>query len=212
MEQQEHLLLFLSYSVMANSLWDCSMPGFPVLHSLLEFARTHVQWVVDAIQPSHPLLPPFLLLSVFHSIRVFSNELSVWIKGMERWKTEVKSLAKGKGRRWKKLKITNRHLRRGDVVGVLGDTRAPLEETRHEFNSSQLWFFLLLHWFLLSLLYKSHWAINYIKTKSISISFTNGLSQPRTSPEQSICTYVCIYIHTYIYYTAWHSIPWWLRQ
>ena len=37
---------------------DCSTPGFPVLHSLLEFAQTHVHLVGDAIQPSHPLLPP----------------------------------------------------------------------------------------------------------------------------------------------------------
>ena len=37
---------------------DCSMPGFPVLQHLLEFAQIHVHWVSDAIQPSHPLLPP----------------------------------------------------------------------------------------------------------------------------------------------------------
>ena len=37
---------------------DCSMPGFPVLHYLPEFAQTHVHWVSDAIQPSHPLLSP----------------------------------------------------------------------------------------------------------------------------------------------------------
>ena len=37
---------------------DCSMPGFPVLHSLLELTQTHVHWVGNAIQPSHPLLPP----------------------------------------------------------------------------------------------------------------------------------------------------------
>ena len=35
-----------------------STPGFPVLHYLPEFAQTHVHWVSDAIQPSHPLLPP----------------------------------------------------------------------------------------------------------------------------------------------------------
>ena len=40
---------------------DCSTPGFPVLHRLLEFVQTHVHWVSDAIQPSHPLLPPFPL-------------------------------------------------------------------------------------------------------------------------------------------------------
>ena len=34
---------------------DCSMPGFPVHHQLLELAQTHVHRVGDAIQPSHPL-------------------------------------------------------------------------------------------------------------------------------------------------------------
>ena len=37
---------------------DCSMPDFPVLHRLPEFAPTHVHWIDDAIQPSHPLLLP----------------------------------------------------------------------------------------------------------------------------------------------------------
>ena len=37
---------------------DCSMPGFPVLHHLPEFAQTQIHWVDDAIQPSHPLLSP----------------------------------------------------------------------------------------------------------------------------------------------------------
>ena len=37
------------------------MPGFPVLHHLLEFPETHVHCVGDAIQPSHPLLPLLLL-------------------------------------------------------------------------------------------------------------------------------------------------------
>ena len=45
---------------------DCSMPGFPVLHHLPEFAQTHVYWVDVAIQPSNPLSspsPPALNLS-----------------------------------------------------------------------------------------------------------------------------------------------------
>ena len=37
---------------------DCSMPGFPVLYYLPEFAQTHVHRVGDVIQPSHPLSPP----------------------------------------------------------------------------------------------------------------------------------------------------------
>ena len=37
---------------------DCSMPGLPVHHQLLEFTQTYVHWVSDAIQPSHPLSSP----------------------------------------------------------------------------------------------------------------------------------------------------------
>ena len=34
---------------------NCSTPGLPIHHQLLEFTQTHVHWVSDAIQPSHPL-------------------------------------------------------------------------------------------------------------------------------------------------------------
>ena len=37
---------------------DCCMPGFPVLHYLMEFAQIHVHWACDAIQPSYPLSSP----------------------------------------------------------------------------------------------------------------------------------------------------------
>ena len=37
---------------------DCSTPGFPVHHQLLEPTETHVYRVGDTIQPSHPLLSP----------------------------------------------------------------------------------------------------------------------------------------------------------
>ena len=45
---------------------DCSTPGFPVHHQLLEFTQTHIHCIGDAIQPSHPLSspsPPALNLS-----------------------------------------------------------------------------------------------------------------------------------------------------
>ena len=38
---------------------DCSMPGFPVPHQLLEFTQTHVHRGGDAIQPPHPLSSSF---------------------------------------------------------------------------------------------------------------------------------------------------------
>ena len=53
------LLLLFSCSVLSDSL-PCHglQPGFSVLHHLLELAQTHVHWVSDAIQPSHPLSTP----------------------------------------------------------------------------------------------------------------------------------------------------------
>ena len=50
---------------------DCSTPGSPVHHQLPEFTQTHVHWVSDAIQPSHPLSspsPPAFNLSQHHSL------------------------------------------------------------------------------------------------------------------------------------------------
>ena len=59
------LLLFTS-SVMSDSLWplDCSTPGFPILHYFPEFVQTHVHWVSDAVQLSHPLSPSSLALNL----------------------------------------------------------------------------------------------------------------------------------------------------
>ena len=37
---------------------NCSTPGLPVHHQLLEFIQTHVHWVSDAMQPSYPLSFP----------------------------------------------------------------------------------------------------------------------------------------------------------
>ena len=56
---------------------DCSTPGFPVFHSLPEFAQTHVHWVSDAIQSSHPLAPS--------SIRVVSSKLALHIRWPKYW-------------------------------------------------------------------------------------------------------------------------------
>ena len=57
----------------------CSTPGFPDLHYLLEFAQTHIHCVGDAI---HLILcrPLLFLLSIFPSIRVFSNESALCIR------------------------------------------------------------------------------------------------------------------------------------
>ena len=72
---------------------DCSMPGFPVYHQLLELAQTHVHRVGDAIQPSHPLSSPsppafylsqhqglFQRVSSLHQmVKVLELQLKQWI-------------------------------------------------------------------------------------------------------------------------------------
>ena len=50
-------LLFIQWCPTFCNPMDCGTPGFPVLHYLPEFAQTHVHWVDDAIQSSHPLIP-----------------------------------------------------------------------------------------------------------------------------------------------------------
>ena len=78
---------FSSRSVMSDSLWpmNYSTPGLPVHHQLLEFTQTHVHQVGDAIQPSHPLLSPSPLPSIFPSIRVFSSESVLCIRWPKYW-------------------------------------------------------------------------------------------------------------------------------
>ena len=53
----------------------CSTPGFPIHHQFLELAQTHVHWVSDVIQPSHPLPSPSPLPSIFPKIRIFSESV-----------------------------------------------------------------------------------------------------------------------------------------
>ena len=64
---------------------DYSTPGLPVHHQLPQSTQTHVYWVGDAIQPSHPLLSPSPPPSIFPCIRVFSNESALCIRWPKYW-------------------------------------------------------------------------------------------------------------------------------
>ena len=64
---------------------DCSTPGFPVLHHLLELLKL---MSIESVMPSNHLIfcCPFLLLSsVFPSIRVFSNESALYLRWPKYW-------------------------------------------------------------------------------------------------------------------------------
>ena len=60
---------------------DWSMPGFPVYYQLLEFTQTHLHWVSDGIQPSHPLSSPSPAFSLSQHQDLFKSVLCIrWPK------------------------------------------------------------------------------------------------------------------------------------
>ena len=81
---------------------DCRTPGFPVHHQVLELTQTHVHLISDAIQPSHPLSSPFLLPSIFLSIRVFSKELALHMWWSKYWSFSF-SISPSNEWKWKSL-------------------------------------------------------------------------------------------------------------
>ena len=67
---------------------EYSKPGFPILHRLLEFAQVHVE---SMMLSDHLILchPPLLLPSIFPSIRVFCNELALFIRWPKYWSFSI---------------------------------------------------------------------------------------------------------------------------
>ena len=68
---------------------DCSTPGFPVLHSLLELAKFVF---TESGMPSNHLilcLPLLLLPSIFPTIKIFSDELAVHIRWPKYWSFSI---------------------------------------------------------------------------------------------------------------------------
>ena len=64
---------------------DCSVPGLPVHHQLLESTQTHVHWVGDAIQPSHPLSSPSLPALNFFQHQSLFKLVSLCIRWPKNW-------------------------------------------------------------------------------------------------------------------------------
>ena len=80
---------FISVAQSCPTLCDpmnCNMPGLPVHQQLPEFTQTHVHWVGDAIQPSHPLSyppPPALNLSQHQGLFKWVSSLHQVAKVLE---------------------------------------------------------------------------------------------------------------------------------
>ena len=80
MNQNQHLCSCCR--VMSNSLWCyvSSTPCFSVFHYISDFVQTHVHWVSDATQPSHPLSSPFPPAFNLSQHRVCSSESALHIR------------------------------------------------------------------------------------------------------------------------------------
>ena len=73
-----------SYLALCDPM-DCSMPGFPVHHHLLELAHIHAHEVSNAIQPYHPWSSLLFLLSILPSIRVFPSKSVLHSRWPKNW-------------------------------------------------------------------------------------------------------------------------------
>ena len=82
-----HCSVWFSCSVISDSLWPHGLQHarLPCPSPTLELTQTHVHWLSDAIQPSHPLLSPCPLPPIFPSITLFSRESVLHIRWPKYW-------------------------------------------------------------------------------------------------------------------------------
>ena len=114
---------------------DCSTPGLPVHHQLLEFTQTHVHWSVmtsNHLILCHPLL---LLPSIILSIRGFSNELVLRIRWPKCWSFSFNIVLPMNTQGWSPSEWTGWiSLQSKGLSRVFSNTTAQ----KHQFFSAQL--------------------------------------------------------------------------
>ena len=112
-------------------------PGLPVHHQLPELAQTHVYQVGGAVQPSHPLYHPLLLLpSIFPSIRIFSCESILPIRWPKYWSFSF-SISPSNEYPW----LTSFRIDGFEIHAVHGTLKSLLQHhSSKSFNSSALSF------------------------------------------------------------------------
>ena len=131
---RENNVLFIAKicPILCNPM-ECSTPGFPVLHYLLEFAQTHVHWVGDAIQQSYPLSPLLLLPSIFPIIWVFSNEPALHIRWPKYWSFSFSIRPSNEY-----LGLTSFRIDWFDLLALQGTLKSFLQHQFESINSSAL--------------------------------------------------------------------------
>ena len=111
---------------------DCSTPDFPVHHQLPELAHTHVGWVGDAIQPSHPLLTPS---SPAYNL---SQYLFIWVSSSHQVAKVLKFQLQHQSLQWTcRTDLLQDGLDWFDVLAVQGTLKSLLQH--HSSKASVLW-------------------------------------------------------------------------
>ena len=111
---------------------NCSMPGLSVHYQLLEFTQTHVYWVGDAIQPSHPLLSPSPPAPVPPSIMVFPNESTLLMRWPKYWSFSFSISPSNEHPGWISFRMDWL-----DLLAVQGTLKSLLQH--HSLKTSILW-------------------------------------------------------------------------
>ena len=122
------MLLFTQSCPTLCDPMDCSMPGFPVHHHLLELAESHVHWVGDAIWPSHPLLSPSP--PAFHLFQHQSLFQWVSIRWPKYWSFSISPSSEYSG-------LISFRIDWFDLLAVQGTVKSLLQQ--HSSKASILW-------------------------------------------------------------------------
>ena len=139
---------------------DCSTLGFPVLHHLPELAQTHVHWVGDAIQPSHPLSPPSPPAFSLSKHRGLFQETALQIRWPKDWSFSISPSNEYSG-------LISFRIDWFDLLAVQGTLKSLLQH--HSSKASILWlsaFFMvqLSHPYMTTGKTKNYW-----KNKGLTI-------------------------------------------
>ena len=113
---------------------DCSTPGLPVHHQLLELVQTHVQ---KPVMPSNHLIlrcPLCLLPSIFHSIMVLTNESVLCIRWPKYWSFSFNISPSNEIQDWFPLGMTGLILQSEGLSRVFSNTTIQ----KHQFFGGQL--------------------------------------------------------------------------
>ena len=111
---------------------DCSTPGLPVHHQLLEFTQTHV---IESMMPSNHLIlccPLLLPPSIIPSIRVFSKESGPCIRWSKYWSFSFNISPSNEH-----LGLISFRMDWSDLFGVQGALKSLLQH--HSSKTSILW-------------------------------------------------------------------------